>query len=58
MMSLFDLYRKDPTQQPKGLLGGYSPGHENVIDRASLLPIGQYEDGSLTLAVPGMIKDT
>ncbi|WP_296201733.1 hypothetical protein [uncultured Hyphomicrobium sp.] len=38
-------------------VGGYSPNPE-IIDRASLLPIGQYEDGSLTLAVPGMIKDT
>lgn len=28
-----------------------------VVDRATMLPIGQYEDGSLTLAWPGMIKD-
>lgn len=28
-----------------------------VVDRASMLPIGQYEDGSLTLAWPGFLKD-
>ena len=37
-------------------VGGYSPNPE-IIDRASLLPIGQYEDGSLTLAWPGFLKD-
>jgi hypothetical protein len=31
---------------------------EPVVDRASMLPLGQYADGSLTLAWPGMIKDT
>lgn len=39
------------------LEGGYAPSPD-IIDRASLLPIGQYEDGSLTWAVPGMVKDT
>jgi hypothetical protein len=29
-----------------------------LVDRASMLPIGQYADGSMTLAWPGMIKDT
>lgn len=28
-----------------------------VVDRATLLPIGQYEDGSLTFAWPGFLKD-
>jgi hypothetical protein len=56
MMSLFDLYQKDPTKQPQGLLGGYAQSPD-IIDRASLLPIGQYEDGSLTLAWPGFMKD-
>lgn len=28
-----------------------------VVDRATMLPIGQYEDGSLTLAWPGFLKD-
>ena len=35
------------------LVGGYSQNPE-IIDRASLLPIGQYEDGSLTLAWPAL----
>lgn len=39
-----------------GLLGGYSPSPD-VVDRATFLPVGQYEDGSLTLAWPGFIKD-
>lgn len=39
-----------------GLLGGYSPSPD-VVDRATFLPIGQYEDGSLTLAWPGFLKD-
>jgi hypothetical protein len=30
---------------------------EPLIDRMSMLPIGQYADGSLTLAWPGMLKD-
>jgi hypothetical protein len=38
------------------LAGGYAPSPD-IIDRASLLPIGQYEDGSLTLAWPGFLKD-
>lgn len=28
-----------------------------IVDRASMLPIGQYEDGSFTFAWPGMFKD-
>jgi hypothetical protein len=56
MASLMDLYRKEPTS-PQGLLqGGYSP-NPDIVDRASLLPIGQYEDGRVTLAWPGFIKD-
>jgi hypothetical protein len=40
-----------------GLLGGYSPSPD-LVDRATFLPVGQYEDGSLTLAWPGFLKDT
>jgi len=52
MMPLSELYRKPQG----GLIGGYTPSRE-VVDRATLLPIGQYEDGSLTLAWPGFLKD-
>lgn len=51
------LARRLLSPEDQELVGGYSPNPE-IIDRASLLPIGQYEDGSLTLAVPGMVKDT
>lgn len=41
-----------------GLLGGAAPEHQNpLIDRMTMLPIGQYEDGSLTLAWPQMLVD-
>ncbi|WBT40178.1 hypothetical protein [Hyphomicrobium sp. DMF-1] len=55
MLSLLDHLnrRSEPTG---GLLGGYTPSRE-IIDRATLLPIGQYEDGSLTFAWPGFLKD-
>jgi hypothetical protein len=47
----------DPTEPMGGLLeGGWSQSPE-LVDRMSMLPIGQYEDGSLTLAWPGMLKD-
>ncbi len=29
----------------------------DIVDRATFLPIGQYEDGSLTFAWPGFLKD-
>lgn len=29
-----------------------------LVDRASMFPLGQYADGSLTLAWPGIVKDT
>jgi hypothetical protein len=45
-----------------GVVRGQKPQEpevdEPLVDRASMLPIGQYADGSLTLAWPGMIKDT
>jgi hypothetical protein len=40
----------------RGLLDWIQDGRP-VVDRATLLPIGQYEDGSLTLAWPGFLKD-
>jgi hypothetical protein len=47
----------DPTEPMGGLLeGGWSQSPE-LVDRMSMLPIGQYEDGGLTLAWPGMLKD-
>jgi hypothetical protein len=47
----------DPTEPIGGLLeGGWSQSPE-LVDRMSMLPIGQHEDGSLTLAWPGMLKD-
>jgi hypothetical protein len=44
--------------EPQGglLAGGYSPSPD-IVDRATFLPIGQYEDGSLTFAWPGFLKD-
>lgn len=33
------------------------PHRGPVIDRATFLPVGQYEDGSLTFAWPGFLKD-
>lgn len=55
MLSLLDHLnrRSEPTG---GLLGGYTPSRD-LVDRATLLPIGQYEDGSLTFAWPGFLKD-
>lgn len=50
------LARRLLSPEDQELVGGYSPNPE-IIDRASLLPIGQYEDGSLTLAWPGFLKD-
>lgn len=50
------LARRLLSPEDQELVGGYSPNPE-IIDRASLLPIGQYEDGSLTLAWPGFVKD-
>lgn len=45
-----------PQSAPRrGLLG--DSDEEPIIDRMSMLPIGQYADGSLTLAWPGMAKD-
>jgi hypothetical protein len=62
MPSLLDLYSRLGTDAVQGakvagnsLMEFYN---KPVADRASMLPIGQYEDGSLTFAVPGMIKDT
>lgn len=47
----------DPFVPNGGLLeGGWSKSPE-LIDRMTMLPIGQYEDGSLTLAWPSMLKD-
>lgn len=45
MLSLLDHLnrRSEPTG---GLLGGYTPSRE-LVDRATLLPIGQYEDALL-----------
>jgi hypothetical protein len=37
--------------------GALPKGGKEVIDRATFLPIGQYEDGSLTFAWPGFLKD-
>lgn len=54
MQSLFDLHRRG--EPMGGLLGGYTPSNE-IVDRATMLPIGQYEDGSLTFAWPGFLKD-
>jgi hypothetical protein len=62
MPSLLDLYSRLGTDAVQGakvagnsLMDFYN---KPVVDRASMLPIGQYADGSLTFAVPGMIKDT
>jgi hypothetical protein len=47
----------DPTRNKNALLvGGYSPSPD-LVDRATFLPVGQYEDGSLTFAWPGFLKD-
>lgn len=40
----------------RGLLDWFGDDRP-VVDRATLLPIGQYEDGSLTFAWPGFLKD-
>jgi hypothetical protein len=37
--------------------GALPKGGKEVIDRATFLPIGQYDDGSLTFAWPGFLKD-
>lgn len=37
--------------------GALPKGGKEIIDRATFLPIGQYEDGSLTFAWPGFLKD-
>lgn len=44
----------DLTRMARALL---EPNDREIIDRATLLPIGQYEDGSLTFAWPGFLKD-
>lgn len=40
----------------RGLLDWFGDDRP-VVDRATLLPIGQYEDGGLTFAWPGFLKD-
>lgn len=40
----------------RGLLDWFGDDRP-VVDRATLLPIGQYDDGSLTFAWPGFLKD-
>lgn len=44
----------DLTRMARALL---EPNDRELVDRATLLPIGQYEDGSLTFAWPGFLKD-
>jgi GNAT superfamily N-acetyltransferase len=51
---LLDMHRAAEPQG--GLMGGYTPSPE-IIDRMTFLPVGQYEDGSLTMAWPGFLKD-
>lgn len=62
MLSLLDLYNMREGKQPGSDLLEFYQGNgqapePQVIDRATFLPIGQYEDGSLTLAWPGFLKD-
>lgn len=44
------------SRHSRGLLDWFN-NDEPVVDRATLLPIGQYDDGSLTFAWPGFLKD-
>jgi hypothetical protein len=46
----------DQNRLSRGLLGMFDDDRD-VVDRFSMLPIGQHEDGSLTLAWPGFLKD-
>lgn len=62
MQSLLDLYNMREGKQPgSDLLEFYQDNGQapepQLIDRFSMLPIGQYEDGSLTFAWPGFLKD-
>lgn len=62
MQSLLDLYNMREGKRPGSDLLEFYQGNgqapePQVIDRATFLPIGQYEDGSLTLAWPGFLKD-
>lgn len=53
--SLLDLYNVGMSREPVG--GDYPKPGQDLIDRMTMLPIGQYEDGSLTLAWPQMLVD-
>lgn len=46
----------NPARNARGLLDWFGDDR-SVVDRATLLPIGQYDDGSLTFAWPGFLKD-